>query len=862
MLSASASRFANVSKATSLAGLIGLILHGSAALAADTGELDEIVVTASRRDEGISKAPYNISAYGGEALKNGNITSIAALSQQVPNFVIIDSGARNTASQVPIMRGLNVSQTSGQVDQPRLFQPAVGTYLGNAPMEPGLPLFDVERIEVLRGPQGTLYGAGTLAGAVKVVPIEPKLGVFSGSVSGSGANVSHADKSSYDAVGAVNIPMGETVALRLAGKYQYDAGFIDVKNVLAREGGNYGPGVPVLADPSNVASSAPVFFDDKGANYTRTSAARATLLFQPSSEFKVDVSFDYAHTEGVGGPKDNHTFGGGNLTVSPDFGYSLTPLNPGHSLPATGKYEINARTLEPWHRNTTLTSVDPSYDLGFATLSGTVSYGRTTAQTLLDGSTNLLGLPNYSPYYTGGPILNGTSGYHYSGAPVNPRFVAPYVQTDGDKTTTEELRLVSNGKNTFDYIVGLYFEQQSRAFTQDIYDPGIYAQELAANPGLPTSWFLVGDWPNGQLTHNPGSQKYKESAIYGNLTWHATDRWQFTGGTRLFRETFKSDLLLYIPNFGINQQTDNSNSHNGAIFMANTSYDLSPTYKAYGTWSQGYRRGGSNSYPAWNDTVPYFYLTGENPALQTYKSDTNNNFEVGIKGRSGQFYFSGDVFYIIWKDPQLDLQTPYIQYPVVVNAKEVVSKGFEFESTGPLGLPGLTYGIGIAYTHARLSQDFAVEAFTGAPQTPGNPFSPPIADPKAIAGQSGDRLPGSPDWSGSVNVNYTTVFGSGTKLAGNIGADYRGSTYNLLPHVNPAISPATVTGGYGLLHGSLDFTKDRVTYGLFGTNLANRFGVTSRNSRSVPNLKTLGGYGDTYTVVPPRTIGLRLSYNW
>jgi iron complex outermembrane recepter protein len=790
-------------KATGVAACVGAILHG-AAYAAD-GNLEDIVVTASRRSETVSKAPYNISAYNSEQLQAGNITSVTALSQQVPNFVVQDTGAKNSASQIPIIRGLNASAASGLFDQPRIFQSPVGLYLGNTPMLGSLPLIDVERVEVLRGPQGTLYGAGTLAGAVRVVPVEPKLNDTSGFVSAAGAVVSHSNSNDYDASGAVNLPLGSTAAVRLVAKYEYDAGYIDQYGIMRREGNNYASGVPVLANPSDPAGSPAVYFNKKDVNYTATTSTRATLHWEPTDTFKLNATYSYAHLNGNGSPKDNHTYTGG-----------ASPVDPSYTLPATGEYEIALASLEPFNRTTHLASVDPSLDLGFATLSGTLSYGQTDGWNVFDGTANLVGNSVYGPYYTG--------------IPANPRTVIPYGNGDHERTYTEELRLVSNGKNTVDYVVGLYSEQQKRQLVWQVYVPG---------GGVPAAYL----GPDFKSIDQNAEQNYKEYSAYGNLTWNLTDRWQVTGGARFFHEQFTQHEIQTLYLFGLNSDTSNANSVSNHIFMLNTSYELSPTLKTYATWSQGFRRGGANTYQISGPLA-------ESPSLITYRPDKTNNFEAGIKGRAAGLYLSAAVFYIDWKDPQIDLFTPALQYPAVVNGKGATSKGLELEASGPLGIDGFTFNAGFAYAHARLSEDFALPAATGD--------GTGSFDPQGIVGKSGDRLPGAPDVSAALNVNYSTSTQGGSKVTVTLGGDYRSSTTNLLPNINPN-TPMTTTPAYTMLHGDIEMSTGAWRYTLYATNLLDKYVVYSKASRTLDNVATIGGYGDTYAVARPREIGLRLT---
>ena len=168
--------------ATSLGGVLAA-LYCQPVEAQTTKEQDDvIIVTATRRAEDVTDIPYNISAIGSEQIDRLGITSFESLASQVPNLNLNSVGDRSVGAQRPVIRGLNASTSNrpGQAQE----QAPVATYLGNVPTPAGLfAVDDVQRIEVLRGPQGTLYGAGALGGAIRIIPNDPVLSVFEGSLS-------------------------------------------------------------------------------------------------------------------------------------------------------------------------------------------------------------------------------------------------------------------------------------------------------------------------------------------------------------------------------------------------------------------------------------------------------------------------------------------------------------------------------------------------------------------------------------------------------------------------------------------------------------------------------------------------------
>jgi outer membrane receptor protein involved in Fe transport len=791
----------------------------AAASAPGATEIGEVVVTASRRSEDISKLPFNVSAYSAQQLERANVTNVTQLSQQVPSFTVRDEGARNAEASVPIIRGVNASGFAGSA--PRYSQAPVGIYQGNAPLTGSFPIMDLERVEVLRGPQGTLYGAGALAGAVRLVPAAPSTSGVSGSISASGSEVEHAHKPSYDVGGYVNIPLGDTAAFRLTAKHQYDAGFIDRHDIMRRQGDDYRGGAPLLGNPADVANSQAVYFNKSGANYTETTAVRASGLWKPTDQLKLEASYSYARIKGEGGPIDNYTYPGGP-----------SPIDPRVQLAPTGEYERSGAMLEPYDRTSHLATLDGSYDLGFATLSSTLAYGRTRGANLADATSAILGTP--------------TGAFYYTGSPANPRAVIPVENADVGRTYTEEVRLVSRTGGRFDYVAGAFFEQQKREIGLAVFDPGADAQSAAAHGGSTTPIALGGTYlplfTDNASYRQSTFQRFKEQSAYGDLTWHVTDKWQVTGGLRVFHQTFTQRLTQDSSLFFFTVDTTNKTSTTSQIFKANTSYQWDEHNQVYFTFSQGFRRGGANAFPTDGPIL-------EPTALLNYAPDKADNYEFGAKGSLFGLRYSADIFYIDWSKPQIDTVTPVNLTYVVVNAKAATSKGIEAEVSGPIGPQGLSFVLGFAYAKARLSEDFALPAGDGLGHVV----------PNSILGHTGDRLPGAPDFSASGTLNYELRLADENTLNFSFGADYRGSTVGSLP---TSTLPATRAPGYALLRASIGYDRKDWRVEVFATNLTNEHAVLLKTPRNALSLSQVGAWGDTYTVTQPRVVGLRLTRNW
>src|ERR1700677_2116694 len=238
---------------TPIGAAICLALYGmppaAVAQQADSSaeQLNEITVTATRRQATLESVPYSISVVSGEQLEQEGITDIASLASQVPGLSLYDYGARFVGATVPIIRGINADS------EPRGFrtfeQAPVGTYIGNSPVDGYFDLEDLKQVEVLRGPQGTLYGAGALGGALRLIPNSPELDKFYGTIEAGGSRTEHSSGTGYSLRGVLNVPLGDTLAFRASAKYLYEPGWIDAYGLFKRNENTF-YGIPLPADPA------------------------------------------------------------------------------------------------------------------------------------------------------------------------------------------------------------------------------------------------------------------------------------------------------------------------------------------------------------------------------------------------------------------------------------------------------------------------------------------------------------------------------------------------------------------------------------------------------------------------------------
>jgi len=780
--------------------------------------LQEVVVTATRREQSIEDIPYSISAISGDSLKAMGVTDPVSLAHQVPSLSLVDLGNRYESAEIPIIRGINASNILQGPQQ--LAQSPVGVYLGNSPIEGYFELTDVQRVEVLRGPQGTLYGAGSLGGAIRVIPSPPELGVTSGSIQGGVASVAHADSPSYGFEGFGNLPIGDTLAVRISGKYAYDAGFINVFGIEKRSGGPESS--PVLANPGDPATSSAVFGNGiNDWNYAKTFTGRASLLWKIDG-FSAELAYTNAHTEGRGGPQSNSYFPGGPY-----------PIDPRVSFPAGGDYQYFSAIDQPYRRTTALNSLDLSYDTGFATLSSTSSYFSTRGETFDDDTYQVF---NFTPYEV-----------YYTGSPVNPRFIAPNDISDLDKTFSQEIRLVSNASkdDRIDYVVGAFFQKQDRHSNYNFSAPGTdtytaaqgCTQPFSSGGVFPNCLVVLG--PNSTFFDSTADQTFKDRSLFGEVSLHITRAAQITLGARHYWEDFiATQTETSYPFATIDNGQPSSNTISKTLYKVNPSIEYAKDQTVYATWSQGFRRGGANS----------FAISGpvaESPQLLTYRSDTTNNYEIGFKGRFASGYsYAVDAFDIAWHNPQISGFTPVTDTPLVYNATEARSTGFDAETAGPLLVTGLRYSVAASYAHARLTEDFSLPANNGVGSI----------SPGEISGTAGERLPGSPEWSAALTLNYERSLGADRSMALTANTTYTGTILGSLPSPE---NPNTETAPYTIENLSASYNFSRYQISAYANNVADKRAVLGFQQR--PGVAIVGALANYDLINRPREIGLRIT---
>ena len=665
-------------------------------------------------------------------------------------------------------------------------------------------------MEVLQGPQGTLYGLGTLAGAVRYIPNRPNTSNFTVDLHGRAYAESHS--SDFGGVGdvTVNIPIWrDHIALRSVVGYYNNAGYIDYNHLLQNPGTSNPQPVRgttgAQAGFGTAADYASNFRSEEDVNYEHTFTTRNTLLLEANPNIKAFLT--YAHqTTKTGGRQAN-----------------------GAGVLGTGRYEGPWRYLEPIDRGSDLYAAEVNLNLfNIAQLVSSTGYTKQDYHRIGDNTDLLLDL-NY--------------GYE-----AFPNF-SSYNTTDQEyKQLNQEVRLVSSHGGPINWVVGAFYNRLKFASAGREYVPGYAAYARINRPDDLEYISFV-------------NTKTVEKAVYGEATYHITKAWQVTGGIRYFKysatATGGTDTPLTgggrsrtpypLIQFAASRIRSGSTANDGTVYKANTSYKFSDNLLAYATYSTGYRVGGVNRVAPCVIPLPAGQNVCALPNELIFGPDRTRNMEIGLRASAfdRRLQFTLDGFKVRWSGIQVPSRTVNGAVGITVNGGKAISQGLEFSGSFKV-IPRFVVQGTYSYVDAHLTQDVA-----GLVVSQGARF----------AAFSGDRLPGSTKNSGSLQGTYTVPLGTGREIEANWAALYTGGIYSRVGlRGNGERIPSYVTH-----RASISYHSPIFDVGLFADNIFDKYAVTSiSNDRSSFNQVRTGVVERYYAlgVLTPRRVGIEARFHY
>jgi iron complex outermembrane receptor protein len=624
--------------------------------------LEEIVVTAQKRESTVETTPISITAISGTDLQDRGITDITSLVQSVPGVSMRTSGPGQTELE---MRGMtssggNSSTVGFYLDDTPLTAPA-SAQNGKVIIDPNL--YDLNRIEVLRGPQGTLYGSGSMGGTIKLVSNAPDPSGFDASSQVIFAGMDHSDGLSSTENAMLNLPLAQdTMAVRLVASVQRVTGWID-RIVIAQP--DFPAPNPVTGVRGNVAA-APIQTVYRDVNDENARTLRASLLWTPTDRLSIAPSFMYQEI----------TQGGLNLIDS----------NPGT---LTNYQPFDAG--EPFEDRINLGSVNLKYHFDFADLTSTTSDWTRDENLRQDGAEEIAtvlynpaaptGFP-YFPLYANGPFGPGIG-------PSSPTS----LEDDRSKQVSEEVRITSSGDTAFKWLLGYLYQD----FESD--------------------WDLFVDTPQVVPIFGTGNAftqyqptKILQNAFFGEASYTFLSDWTATAGLRRYyyhgSVNTQESGWLSSSSSSANDYYSGAERNSGVTPKFNLSYQLDKETLLYGTVSQGFRPGGGNQpVPTTSGALGAQCLAnlkaiGLDSAPLSFNPDKVWSYELGEKFRdsAGRLTINSAGYFENWQHIQQNIPLA-CGFPFTGNAGDAHIYGTELE-VGAVVVPGLVVSVNGSWLHA------------------------------------------------------------------------------------------------------------------------------------------------------------------
>ncbi len=607
--------------------------------------LEEIVVSATKRDTSIQNVPLAISAIDADALRDQQIQDVQDISRSVPGVSFTSS---LPGRAVVVLRG--ISPIGGQ--------PTVGLYLDDVPMTGNIGLLqgmseprllDVERVEVLKGPQGTLYGASSMGGAIKLVSAKPDADEFSATATAGVSSVAHGDMG-YEGQMVLNIPLVEgRSALRIGGGYRHEGGYID--RVAGERWADLYRRDPVTLEPQTQLSGNTVNKED--INDLDVTMGKIALLVKPTDNSEIVASINYSKSE----------YG--------DLGQYWGNL---------GKFKTSSVLEQPVVEDLTLGSLSYTVDFDSVQLTSLTGYFR--REVALTG--------DYTFYLRSLLGPTGTGAY-FANIPTNR------VQSNFGETWSQEIRLASTDSSSrLQWLVGVYGSD-----TNTKRDPRINSFGVSALVPDALAPMVAGDVVFG----TDGVSDIKDFAVFGEATYELTDRLGLTVGARYFynkNETTNSSFGLLAG--GTIAPVTIKSKEDGVNPKVTLSYEAAPDHQLYVSASKGFRPGGPNTPVPASQCAADLALLGRTEAPSAYDSDSMWNYEVGSKNMFAdrRVTLNGALYFIDWSKIQQNVALS-CGFPFIGNVGEAESKGAELEFQA-LVTDRLMVGFGAALTDTKITQ--------------------------------------------------------------------------------------------------------------------------------------------------------------
>ena len=739
-------KWASVPLASALMAGGGMAHAADAVDTADTNTLEEVVVTAQKRAEDLQKVPISLQVLSGQDLEQHQVTDFDDFAKLLPSVSYQSLGPGQ--SQI-YFRGI----ASGGDGLHAGSLPATGVYLDDIPVTTigntlDVHVYDIARVEALAGPQGTLYGASSLSGTLRIITNKPDPSAFSASYDLKADKFGRGNPGE-EFEGYVNIPLADHIAVRLVGYYDHQGGYVNnIDTTRVYERGVPAAGIP--NDPISVSN----FGNGPGAVEPNVAGQRfnPVTTYGGRGALKIDLNDNWTVMPQVL-VQDQRA--DGNFSYNPALGF-LNVDDYGNEL-NEDKWWQSALMVEG-----KVSNFDIIYSGG---------YFERNVHNIVDYSGYTVAYDNASQYAGASysatrfqKCATGTPANNCNGAGGPLTDPTQFVNNHDQYTKlSQELRVTSPVDYRIRGTAGLFYQRQSdniRAAFQTNDLPSYYAID-----GSPNVLYL-----------SQQTRVDRDYAVFGESTFDVTDKLKISAGIRQFWVNntlygffgFQRYCAMYgigastvVPNYRPCVDTDKKVVEDGETHKITLTYQIDPDRMIYGTYSTGFRPGGNNRLPS----------------VASYGADTLTNFEIGWKTAwfDHRLRTNGAVFYERWKDMQFGV--PGVSgITSIVNAANAQVKGIEGDVSW-LALDSLTLSASGTYVNARTTQNLCELD----PTTEQVVHNCAVSD---LAAPAGTQLPVTPKLKGNVTARYKfNVADYDSFVQGS--AIHQGSTTSQLQQIYP-----------------------------------------------------------------------------
>lgn len=780
-----------------------MLCTSGVAMAQQAGEDygNEIVVTAQKREQNLQDVPVSITALTSDALEQNQVSRFDDYVKLLPSVSYQSFGPGQ--SQL-YFRGI-ATGGDGLASGPL---PGSGLYIDEIPVTTifssvDIHAYDLARVEALAGPQGTLYGASSLSGTLRLITNKPDPSAFSGAVD---AEVNKYGDGDFGGTleGYVNLPLSERAALRVVGFYKREGGYID--NTLATRtylrphtvpGGGEGDD-PVVVDAPLTVSNADLAEDDY--NDVETYGGRAALGIELDDDWTITPAVIYQRQKTNGqflfdpraGDLENHDF-------------------------------VPSRTLDKWYlASLTIQGKLSDWDI---TYSG--SYFNRKLDTFADYSYFNVAYDSYVDYN----YLVDSAGNDIDPTQTVRGF-------DKYEKMAHELRVSSPAEDRFRLTAGIFMQRQVDDRIAEYIVNGLSAAVAPFSPPVP------GAGP-GDVFYTEIHRVDRDYAVFGEAAFDILPNLTLLAGIRGFiahntLEGFSGGagaVDRQINVFGCTGTTaqecpniDKKYVESGETHKVNLTWKVDDDRMLYATYSTGFRPGGNN-----RDA----FALGQLQSIPPYSADTLTNYEIGWKTQffDRKLRFNGAIFWEEWKDVQYSLPG-ILGIFYTVNAGAARSRGIEADINWRIG--DLTLAASGTYVDAQLTKPFC-DVVNGCDPAAGG----------SIIAAKGARLPVTPKVKLNGSARYVARFGDGEAYFQG-GVNYQSGTLSsLVPADEAAIGP---TKGFVTADFAIGYEWDKFSIGAYIQNAFDERGILSKNIACAPSI--CGAFARLYPT-KPRIFGLK-----